>query len=1000
MSRFVHLHLHTEHSIKDGAIRIDKLMDKVSSLGQSAVAITDHGSMGGIVPAYLEAKNKGVKLIIGCEFYIEKEERHHLVLLAKNEVGYQNILKLYQTSYKGENFYYSPTVSEEDVFKHSEGVICLSACIGGVVSKPLLKEGDITKANTIVSNYKKVFGDDFYLEIQPHEMDKQGSINRTLVELADKHNIKLVATADAHYLNKEDNVPHEVLLAVKQNKTMNDEKRWKFPCDSLYVMSEGEMRAALINHLGSFFREEMITNTMEIANKCNVELDMGSKMPHYPKLTKDQAKIELGNKMNKWYRANKDKLDNPIEYVNRIKHELKIINDKDFAGYFLIVADYCNAFEDMTIEQYGIIQNLMLGSGRGSGVGSLVAFALGITKVDPLKYNLLFERFLNPDRMTEPDFDIDFDYEERYRIIEYMRERYGEDHVARISAYGTLQPKAVFKDVLRTFGYSTQEQRRISKAMPEVSSVEEALKDLNFTNAIKGLDKELDIIKALEGLVSIQSIHAGGLVVTDKPISTLAPCHRDRENGDIFVLSLDKYKCEKMGFVKFDFLGLKTMTVLRKALARVKKTHGVDISLWDLNKEDKEVYKTLNSGNLVGVFQLDGDSCPPLIEKLKPSRFDDIIALEAVCRPGVKEAANFINKTNHSYGIKEIDSILDNTYGAIIFQEQTMLLMNVVTGGKWSLGKADGMRKVKDLQEYKDDFLACSVFPREVAEHIWGRFSLEYSFNKSHAVAYAYITYATAWLLTHYPVEYLCEYIDIYKANKTTTLKGINQAKALGIKILPPNLNATHLGYDVVDGAICFGLSGIDGIGEKAVAKLMEYTAKNKITTLQELIDSKAFNKTGILAAIKVGCFDKEGERNELINRYISTRSKKERESEMVLEYDNKIKLAWEKKCLGIYLTSHPLDKFHLKNYNEVLNDGLIGGIITMVKEIVTKKGDKMCFVQIEDKEGVIDITVFPRLYKKLSKAALVEGTIIMSRGRKDGQNKWIADTLEKLGEV
>ena len=990
---FTELHVHSEYSLRDGANKIERLLDRAKALGHTALAITDHGSMAGIIPAYIYAQQIGIKLIIGCEFYVGREEKNHLIVLAKNITGYKNMLKLHALSYSPEQFYYKPTIEEKDLFSHSDGLIILTACISGKHGK-LIINGEREKCKTSLLEYKSIFGDDFYIEIQDNEIPVQASVNRELIAMSKELNIELVATNDAHFLTKEDSYAHEVLLAIQQQKKMNDSKRWKFEGSSYYIHSYEEM---ILTGLPI----EAIHNTKKVESKCNVELDLNSiHAPSFKGLNKAQEISLLKTKMNEWYaktHGNTFKKD----VIERINRELDVIISKDFTGYFLLVADYINAFESMTVKQYGIEQNLMCGAGRGSGVGSMVAYALGITKVNPMEYDLLFERFINVDRLSYPDIDTDFDYEHRQKAIQYMIDTYGSDHVAQISAFGTLQPKATFRSILSSFDYPSNIVSKISKLIPDnCENIDDVMSNVEMQFATKGMDKEISVMRALQGIATTQSVHAAGLVVTDKPIYEYAPCHTHSDDRNKYVLSMDKKKVEKHGLIKHDFLGLKTLTVIRKTLARIKNTYNVDIDVWNLPKNDKKVYELLNSGHLVGIFQLDGASAKQIVEKVKPSSFEDIISCEAVCRPGVKEANDFINKMCAEYGIEEVDSILRPTYGAIVFQEQTMKLMNVVGG--WTLGKADYMRKVKNLEEYRNDFINGALangFNVDFANSIFDRFDLGYSFNKSHAVAYAFITYATAYLKAYYPTEYMCEFIDMYKSESETVSQAITECKQLGIKITAPNINATHVGFDVINGDICFGLSGVNGIGEKAVAKLIEYTSKTPINSLQELIDSKTLNKTGIIACIKCGVFDKEGSRKDLINSYISTRSKKERENEMIEHYSDKVKLKWEKDVCGIYLTSHPLDKYILKNYSEVSINGIIGGIINSVKVIKTKTGKDMAFVTMEDRERMIDVTVFPNVYDKC-KNELKEGYIVFTRGKKDGNDKWLADTIERIGSI
>lgn len=537
---FTELHVHSEYSLRDGANKIEKLLDRAKALGHTALAITDHGSMAGIIPAYIYAQQIGIKLIIGCEFYVGREEKNHLIVLAKNITGYKNMLKLHALSYSPEQFYYKPTIEEKDLFSHSDGLIILTACIGGKHGK-LIINGEREKCKASLLEYKSIFGDDFYIELQDNEIPVQASVNRELIALSKELNIELVATNDAHFLTKEDSYAHEVLLAIQQQKKMNDSKRWKFEGSSYYIHSYEEM---ILTGLPI----EAIHNTKKVESKCNVELDLNSiHAPSFKGLNKAQEISLLKTKMNEWYaktHGNTFKKD----VIERINRELDVIISKDFTGYFLLVADYINAFESMTVKQYGIEQNLMCGAGRGSGVGSMVAYALGITKVNPMEYDLLFERFINVDRLSYPDIDTDFDYEHRQKAIQYMIDTYGSDHVAQISAFGTLQPKATFRSILSSFDYPSNIISKISKLIPDnCENIDDVMSNVEMQFATKGMDKEISVMRALQGIATTQSVHAAGLVVTDKPIYEYAPCHTHSDDRNKYVLSMDKKKVEKCG---------------------------------------------------------------------------------------------------------------------------------------------------------------------------------------------------------------------------------------------------------------------------------------------------------------------------------------------------------------------------------------------------------------------------------------------------------------------
>lgn len=1002
----INIHTHTCYSKLDGSIRIDKYIKRIKELGQSACGITDHGSMSGVVEFYTECIKNNIKPIIGCEFYINGG--NHIILFAKNQQGYTNLLTLHFESNKLHNIHNGkPNITTELLKKYSNGVICTTACAGGEVSKHGEKK---------LLEYKDIFGADLYVALHTNSMPNQKKINHELLNLSKKHSIKTCIEVDAHYIKKEDSYAHEYLLAMQTQKKITDEKRFRFDCNDYYLMSEEEAIEALkAQQIAPSDVMEAIQGNNDIINKCNVDI-FYNKLPvvHFDNMTTEEEEICIRKELNDWFKTYCKDFDKEKKkiYIDRINNELELITSQGFTGYFLIVQDYIRYFESLEVDTYGVKVPLMNGSGRGSAGGSLVCFALGITKIDPIIYGLFFERFINPTRVGLADIDTDFDYEYRHLGIEYVRQKYG--HVAQVSAFGRKTAKENVRSVLSTSGLDQKEVNRICKLISSGLSLEENLEQPEVKMAMRNRKREQSVMLALDNIVRTESTHASGVVISDKDISKIVPvCTRKdtetKERSDMPVIAFDKYTIQDWNLIKHDFLGLKTLTVLRKTLARIKKKTGNYIDIWKLPKDDSKVYETLCKGDLLGLFQFEGDSCSPIIRDIQPSKFEHIIAVEAICRPGVKDDKMYIENAKNNTRPKVhplVDNVLDETYGAIVFQEQNMMLINNLTGGLWSLGKADYLRKVKNKDDYKEDFMDCvlkaSVIPIEIAEEIWDRLDYAYSFNKSHATAYAYITYATAWLLTYYPQEFLCEIMTMNKDDKDYISKCIWNLKQHDISIFPPNINAKHTDFDCIDNGIQYGLSGINGVGDKAIEEI--FNINGNISSFKEFFDKankRVLNKKAMESLIMCGCFDFSSDRINTLREYYDLRKEKfpEKFTIQLSLYDkSKIYSTWEKDCLGFFITNNPLEKFNTLPLDKQGNTVIIYGIINTKKQITTKSNSQMCFLDLETQHGIINCTVFPKTYATYHNM-LVEGKLIGVKGTKDPKDstKILIDKIKSV---
>lgn len=878
-SDFVHLHLHTQYSLLDGAIRLDDLFAKVKDYGMHSIAITDHGGMFGLVDFYLKAKENGIKPILGCEFYITPGSRFekdangkqntlfHLILLAKDREGYKNLVKLSTASYL-EGFYYKPRIDKELLKQHTKGLVALSACLKGEIPSLILR-GDMKGARNVALEFKEIFCDGFFLELQHNGMKEQKIVNKGILDLGKELEIPVVATNDCHYLNKNDARAHDVLLCIQTGKTISDENRLRFSTDQLYVRSQEEM-ASLFSYC-----PESIKNTLVIAEMCNVELELG--VPHFPNFPLPEGETPNRCLERETYEGFKKRvLEGTIngekeKYEKRLKRELEVIQSTGFASYFLIVSDFA---------RYARVQGIPIGPGRGSVAGSLIAYCLGITNIDPLAYNLLFERFLNPERISLPDIDIDFCIEGRETIIEYLSQKYGKDNVSQIATFGTMQAKLAVRDTGRALNFSTKEVDNIAKMIPNVLNItletaisqEKSLKEL-FSSDEK-VTKLLTMASRLEGLTRHASTHAAGIVISDKPLVEYLPLFKGT-HGEI-VSQYHMGSIEKIGLIKFDILGLKTLTVIEDTKKNIKESTGFDIYLDKIDMTDRATFDLLCSGETTGIFQLESSGMRDLIVRLKPESFEDIIALVGLYRPGPLGSGmvdEFIkrkrSKETLTYTIPQLEPILKDTYGVIVYQEQVMQIASTLAN--FSLGEADmlrramGKKKPEEMEMQRDRFISGALengISLKDAKQLFEQMSMfaGYGFNRSHSAAYAMITYQTAYLKAHYPVELMAALLTSDMNRTDKIMRYISECRETGIEILAPDVNQSFTHFTVSEGKIRFGLAAVKNIGKQAVDSIvLERKQNDAFHSFHDFccrVNPRNVNKKVLESLIKCGAFD------------------------------------------------------------------------------------------------------------------------------------------------
>jgi DNA polymerase-3 subunit alpha len=1058
---FVHLHLHSQYSILDGAIKINELVDKAIEYGMPAVAVTDHGNMFASYELYKTCKSKGIKPIIGQEFYIAKGSRfdkkkgnegekgsYHLVLLAKNDTGLKNLMKLSSIAFL-EGFYYKPRIDKEVLEKYSEGLIALSACVQGEI--PLLYlQGKEEEAKNAAKWYKELFGDDFYLEVQYHGLRDQERANRFLTQLSKELDIELVATNDAHYLNRDDWEAHDVLLCLQTGKKLSDEKRMKFPTKEFYFKNAEEMLKVFseIPHA--------VYNTLKIAEKVEDTLPTFESSNYLlPKYTVPEGYTyesflkELAHKgLERRFKEQgiKDG-ETKRKYYERLEHELKIISDMGFPGYFLIVWDFIN---------WAKKNGIPVGPGRGSAAGSLVAYAIGITDIDPIRFNLLFERFLNPERVTMPDIDVDICQEGRDRVIQYVRDKYGEDKVCQIITFGTMKTKMVVRDVGRVLGMPAKEVDKFAKLIPsDAKSVEEAVEKApeikELTEKDETIKKLIEIAKRLQGLARQTGVHAAGVVIAPETLTNFIPLARSKD-GDV-TTQFDMGQVEALGLLKMDFLGLKTLTIIDRTIRLIEERHGVKIEPTKLPLDDKKTFKLLQEGNTVGVFQLESRGMRNLMKRLKPSVFEDIIALVALYRPGPLNSGMAESYIKRKHGEEEVDYIfpelepvLKETYGLFIYQEQIMQIANILAG--YSLGEADllrramGKKKKEIMEEQRNIFVTRAVergYPRDKIEKLFDDIAkfAEYGFNKSHSAAYGFLAYVTAYLKAHYPKELMTVMMSIDYDKTDEIVKLMKDCRENGIPVYPPDVNRSNAMFSIEGEGIRFGLAGIKGVGEKAAQHIVEVREREgtfkDIYDFCEKVDLKVVNRKVIESLIKAGAFDSTGISRaanlEVLDKAMSTaqsiqKSKSKglmslfgdevsvvnKEIPEVEEWPERIKLEYERQSIGFYLSGHPLleykdfikfgfnstaEKEEWKDDQEVR----LVGAITEVKTRRTQRGELWANVELSDMDGTVNVLVFPNVFKETMEL-LTEGNVVVIEGsvREEEESKSvIAKNVEPL---
>ena len=1050
-SNFVHLHLHTDYSLLDGACEIGELTAEAARRGMPAVAVTDHGNLFAAASFYHQATTHGVKPIIGCEMYVAPdnhknrgtgaERSNHLVLLCENETGYKNLIKLVSTGYL-DGFYYKPRVDHELLAKHSEGLIALSACLRGEVADAILSE-KYDQAKITAYRLRDIFGkQNFFLEVQDQGLEQDIRVNRDLVRLSKESGIPLVATNDCHYLTQSDSHAQEVLMCIQTGKTMSDGARMKFATDQFYFKSGEEM--------AQVFRElpDAVTRTVAIADRCNVKIQrVGNPFPEF--------KVPEGHTTDSYFEkvvregfvqralvleqlAKENRLRHPLgDYESRLTAEIEMIKKMRFTGYFLIVWDFIH---------YARAQGVPVGPGRGSAAGSLVSYALKITDVDPMQYELLFERFLNPERISMPDIDIDFCMRRRGEIIEYVRQKYGSESVAQIITFGTMAAKAVLKDAGRALDMPYGDVDRLAKMIPLTLniSLEEALKQSPQLEAAckEGPCKALiDVAMRLEGLARHASTHAAGVVISPQPLTEIVPLYKS--NKEEITTQYDMNALERIGLLKMDFLGLTTLTVLDDAVRMIKENRGVDIELAKLTFDDEKTYALFARGETSGIFQFESHGMRDILKRYQPTRLEDLTALNALYRPGPIQGGmidDFIarkhGKKKVTYDLPDLELILSETWGVILYQEQVMQIANRLAG--FSLGDADllrramGKKKHEEMAAQREKFLtgcAARKINAKKAEKIFDLMAefAGYGFNKSHSCAYALLAYQTAYLKVHYPVEFMAAMLSAEAGNTDKVVKYINEARGMGIRVLPPDVHESGLYFTPIADDIRFGLAAIKNVGENTAKTICEVRSANGkfhgFFSFCETIEPKFINKRVLESLTKAGAFDclgsSRGRIFAAIDQGISRGQKnhqaktskqvglflvdpksppshagwQETELPQAEDWTEEQQLAGEYAVLGFYISGHPLDKYagRLKDLNAVElstmesrrngEDIVVAGIIVQMRPMRSRRGARWAIFTLQDRTGVIEALAFPEAFGKLEQV-MKTNTPLLVKGR------------------
>ncbi|MFA5156066.1 MAG: DNA polymerase III subunit alpha [Candidatus Omnitrophota bacterium] len=1062
-SEFIHLHLHTQYSLLDGACRIPDILALAGLYKMDSLAITDHGSMFGAIEFYMNAQKAGIKPIVGCEVYVAPKSRlektlqnaedssYHFILLAKDETGYQNLMKLVSLGYL-EGFYYKPRIDKEALSRYSKGLIGLTACLKGEVPV-LLQQKRFNDALKATDDYLNILGkDNFYLELQENRIPEQKTVNEGLVKISKELGLPLVATNDVHYLQKEHAPSHEALLCIQTQTTLNDPNRLKLQTDEFYFKSPTEMK--------KIFQDfpEAINNTVEIAGRCNLELDFSKS--HLPKYEAPVGKTKEDYLRELCEEGLKKRFDTVTDEIKaRLEHELKTIHNMGFVSYFLIVWDFIN---------YAKKNGIPVGPGRGSAAGSIVSYLLGITDINPLNYGLLFERFLNPERIGLPDIDIDFCYERRQEVIDYVTKKYGQENVAQIITFGTMQARAVVRDVGRVMGISYADVDRIAKLIPPEldMTLKKALESEPELNNLYKNDPEItkliNTALSLEGLNRHASVHAAGVVIADKPLEEYTPLFKTQD--DQITTGYSMSILEKTGLLKVDFLGLRTLTVIDQAIKLIKASQGKEIDIDNLPLDDPKTYKLLASAQSMGVFQVESSGMRDLLRKLEPERFEDLIALLALYRPGPIGSGmldDFIKRKHNlipiKYDHKRLEPILKETYGIMVYQEQIMQIASALGG--FSLAQADILRramgkKIPEVMEKERKNFVSGCIKNGISENTATKiFDLieyfsGYGFNKSHSAAYAMISYRTAYLKANYPVEFMAALLTSERDNTDKIVEYVNEAERMGLTILPPDINQSEALFKVVDQkTIRFGMLAVKNVGLGAIESIIEARRSGgEFISLEDLckrVDLRLVNKKVLESMIKCGALD--GFRMARAQMFagleqmidFSSRSQRERSKGQLSFFDEMITgggfkesaitlphvkewpepqvLSFEKEMLGFYVSGHPLARYasQLKRFTSTHTANLtqhkdeeevrIVALISKIKNTLTRaKQEKMAILKLEDLEGSVEALVFPRAYQKISRYILLSTVVMVTAtlSLKEDTPKLIVNDMFPMDEI
>lgn len=1071
---FTHLHVHTEFSLLDGSCKIKEIVARAKELGMDSLAITDHGVMYGVIDFYKAAKEVGIKPIIGCEVYVapgsrfnkeagqSEDKYHHLVLLAENNKGYSNLMKIVSKGFI-DGFYYKPRVDYEVLEQYHEGIIALSACLAGEVQKYLAR-GFYEEGKKAALKYQDIFGKgNYYLELQDHGIPEQKMVNSSLLRMSKELDIELVATNDVHYINAEDSVAHDILLCIQTGKKVSDEDRMRYEGGQFYLKSEDEMRKLFPYAL------QALENTHKIAQRCNVEIEFGvTKLPRYD-VPDGYTSWEYLNYL--CTRGLNEKYpDDDGTLRERLDYELGIINKMGYVDYFLIVWDFIN---------YAKSNDIMVGPGRGSAAGSIVSYCLGITDIDPIKYDLLFERFLNPERVSMPDIDVDFCYERRQEVIDYVVRKYGKDRVVQIVTFGTLAARNVIRDVGRVLDLPYAIVDEVAKMIPKdigitiqkaLDQSEDFRKLYNSNEEVKNL---INMAKRLEGLPRHTSMHAAGVVISQKSVDEYVPLSR-ASDGSVTTQYI-MTTLEELGLLKMDFLGLRTLTVIQNAVKYAEKSTGRKIDINKIDYNDKNVLDYIGTGKTDGIFQLESSGMKNFMKELKPQSLEDIIAGISLYRPGPmdfipKYLEGKNNPDNITYDCPQLEKILKPTYGCIVYQEQVMQIVRELAG--YTLGRSDLVRRAMSkkkqsvMEKEKKNFVygnpeenvkgcIANGIDEQIAIKIYNDMMdfAKYAFNKSHAAAYAVVSYQTAFLKYYYPVEYMAALMTSVIENSTKVSEYIVTSRSMGIKLLPPDINEGESGFSVKNNSIVYGLSAIKSIGKSVIDTIVEERELNgKYTSLKNFIErlsGKEVNKRTVENFIKAGAFDSlDGNRRQLMTVYsriidsVNEEKKKSITGQMSLfdlvsdedkadyeirmpdleEYSKEEKLAFEKEVLGVYVSGHPLEQYedkwrkNVKSFtkdfitdeegNTIAKDNtvtIVGGMIDTITLKTTRNGKTMAFITLEDLYGVMEILIFPNVLERY-RYMLKENEKIFVKGKvsigDDEQGKLICDQIISFDKV